>query len=437
MLFAINPATVSARPIWETPEASLMSRQLVFIGARDLYRLAYWGFPAGADSSRLNFWSSDNTYYSLDSSNIPSGSYYLTCNGRYILELFDGGVKVAETSIIVTTKIESPTCQSYSNPDQLKNDMGLNDNGGGTNADGSMTLSWNAVSGATKYEVYKDGVKVGETTGTSYDINSSGAYTVNAVGGNGDLLGESDYNAPNPFPSANGGGQNGGCNGCQWITDALACPAWDEYMGEFTNAIRAAMPPPTNWNQVAGIMRDTIVPAMGQELVNRAPELAEIFADEFTSREKPVAPPSPKPTPYNPPGGLPNIYDLPQKIDTNLSQNVPDFTPDESGSEPFIIPDPLDLELDDQDAGYVYPAQTDPPTPTYNPPNQSPEIEPDKGYEITNPTNSAPMPTYNSGGTSGGDPLPSYSPSGGGGGAAPDYKSNVNDDPIYYNGGGG
>src|SRR5690606_17904408 len=53
-----------------------------------------------------------------------------------------------------------------------------------------------------------------------------------------------------------GGGSGGSCDACKWLTDALACPAWDEYMGELTDAIRDALPPPTNWDEVASTFVD-------------------------------------------------------------------------------------------------------------------------------------------------------------------------------------
>lgn len=245
-IFTASP--IDARPIWETPESATMRANLVFIPTRDVYRMSYSGFPASADSSRLNFWSSDNTYYSLDSSNVPSGVYYLTCNGRYILEVFSGGVKVAETGIKVTTKIVNPTCQSYGDQQERLDDLGLSDNGGQPNQDGKIPITWNPVPGASYYEIYKDGEKIGETPGTSWDIDGPGGYTVVGRDPNGEVVGESDYDPPDPFP---GGGNTGGCDACKWLTDMLACPAWDDYMGELTDAIRNAMPPPPDWDSIA------------------------------------------------------------------------------------------------------------------------------------------------------------------------------------------
>ncbi|WP_201775863.1 hypothetical protein [Geobacillus sp. ZGt-1] len=47
------------------------------------------------------------------------------------------------------------------------------------------------------------------------------------------------------------------CIGC----DLFNCPGWSEYMGKL-NEIRDAIPPAPNWNQVAAIFRDTIVPRL-------------------------------------------------------------------------------------------------------------------------------------------------------------------------------
>ncbi|ESU70487.1 hypothetical protein ABEV40_11160 [Geobacillus thermocatenulatus] len=57
------------------------------------------------------------------------------------------------------------------------------------------------------------------------------------------------------FMGADSAGNN--CIGC----DLFNCPGWSEYMRKL-NEIRDAIPPAPNWNQVAAIFRDTIVPRL-------------------------------------------------------------------------------------------------------------------------------------------------------------------------------
>lgn len=74
-----------------------------------------------------------------------------------------------------------------------------------------------------------------------------------------------------PSPNADDGGGSGGdtggggsdCIGC----GVFSCPGWEDYMGEL-DAIRTAIPPAPNWQQVSETFRDTIVPRMINDLGN-------------------------------------------------------------------------------------------------------------------------------------------------------------------------
>ncbi|WP_336791159.1 hypothetical protein [Paenibacillus sp. MMO-177] len=418
LLALLVTTAVSAAP-WSVPESPVIGSQLIYLSTRDEYWLNYYGWDESADSSRLNYWTTTGTYYSAESHNPPNGSWYLTCNGTYILEVFANGVKVGETKQWTTTKIKNPACRSYDNADSLKNDLGVavTDNG-----DGTSTMTWNSIPGANHYDIYKDGNKIGETTGTSTKIDSAGGYTVSAVDSNGNVIGESDYIAPQPSTGGGSDGGSGGCDGCKLITDMLACPAWDDYMGEWESMLHRVYQPP-NWQQVANVMRDTIVPAMGQELINRSPEMAKIFADEFESREKPVAPPPMPPAAYTPPS-VPHMTDLPNKIDSDVTKDVPSFEPDYSGSQGFTIPDPLDIKLSDQDGGYTYPDKTDQAAPDYQ--GTESEVEQPPQYNVPEPSQSPSSCLFNS--TSGLLCMPDYqmpnsSP-------APDYQTSEGSDGI-------
>lgn len=61
------------------------------------------------------------------------------------------------------------------------------------------TASWDAVTGATAYALYKNGSLIGITTGTEYTVDGSGTYTLrvaNSMGGFGDATGTTTTVSP-------------------------------------------------------------------------------------------------------------------------------------------------------------------------------------------------------------------------------------------------
>ncbi|MED4605568.1 hypothetical protein [Paenibacillus validus] len=321
-------------------------------------------------------------------------------------------------------------------------------------------------------------MKWNDTPYTIYYPTEPGMYTINAVGPDGHSMGTSDVlvtepminntgSTTNPWGSGAaddingggllpgetpGGGDPGGgggtptesCDGCQIINDMLDCPEWDTYMGEWSKMIKNSVPPAPDWQQVANVMRDTIVPAIGNELLNKMPQYADIIADELQSREKAVSAPGQLPT-FNP--AVPTMTDLPSKFEQSVTDNVPSFEPDFSGSQPFVIPDPmtaLDMSTDDKQGGYQHNPNPDRTAPTYTKTEAEPEPDigykempevtvtppayqnrntnsstPAPGYKQANPTaaepnrsyqitNSAPMPTYTDTNATSGSPMPAY-----------------------------
>lgn len=204
---------------------------------------------------------------------------------------------------------------------------------------------------------------------------------------------------------------------CQVIIDTLDCPEFDEYLGSWADMIKSTYPPPPDWNYVASVMRDTIVPAMGQEIVNRSPEIARIIADEFSSREKAVQPPQPV-NYYTPPSLLPKIQDIPQAIPFDLGDQSRAFEPDYTDSKPFLIPDPAAVILSDTDNGYTYPTDTDDRSPDYT---AVTKIDPDKGYK-GKPSADTSSPTYKVTNPIVNDPGPEYYYINGGMTQIPIYK---------------
>ncbi|MEK4240378.1 hypothetical protein [Paenibacillus sp. FSL H7-0714] len=277
---------------------------------------------------------------------------------------------------------------------------------------GRTLIEWaNEPPNTSKYEVYRDGVLAATLPAGTYQYNFpdpsdiDADYDIKAISSSGNVLAKTtliirvgpgtEDPEPTPNPTDPGdGGENGGtnpqpsCNDvCQNIKDQLKCPGWDDYMGAWSDMIKGSLPPPPDWENVAAIMRDTIVPSMGQEIVNRSPEIARIIADELQSREKAVSPP-PTIADFKP--NVPRITDTP-KVNANLTDNVPNFTPDYTEDKGFVIPDPASIQFNDNtDKGYEY-QPIESATPTF-----AAAIEPsstDKGYKDADPVEIKP-PAY-------------------------------------------
>lgn len=414
-----------------------------YFSPRDAYKYDYT-VPSGSSYYELHYLNPDgSTAYMREYNQTPTGVHYLTCNGTYQMRWFDspGGTLIAQSELMTTTGIQDPTCSSYAGTGYDDFDVTKT-----VNDDGTVTFEWQKPSEDTHhYDVYVNGNRVPihyteETSGRSYTTVNCNQTLGNicdnpisfmAVKEDGNIVGQVDFTGT---PSSGGGGDGGssdGCDGCALLTDMLACPAWDEYMGDWRNLLNDVIPPPPDWQEVANIMRDTIVPAMGQELVNRAPVIADIIADEFESRESPVYPPGSLPT-YTAPEPLPTMTDMTTDVQFDLNSGVPSFEPDYSGSQSFTIPDPMDLELSDDDAGYVAPQPTpSEPNRSYQGQDVAPEPDPGyagsasddvtpPGYTITNPDATAPARDYVMGGDDGG-PIPGYVGSGDDPGTAPGY----------------
>ncbi|MBU8764196.1 hypothetical protein KM868_11905 [Micrococcus luteus] len=257
-------------------------------------------------------------------------------------------------------------------------------------------IIWNTPPGNTeRVEVWRNGQKIATLSKAQMDIDlpedPSGNWEVRAISTAGNIIGKTELilygpgdGNPTPTPTIPPDGGDPGTNpgteipctdACQNIKNALECPELDEYLGKMANAIGKVIPPPPNWHNVADIMRDTIVPSMGQEMVNRSPEIARIIADEFESRETPVQPPPNIPN-FDP--VVPRFSDSPNMINESLDSKVPNFSPDYSESKPFTIPDPLNIELSDKDKGYDH-KEPDSKSPTYT--QQEAQASPAPSYE--------------------------------------------------------
>lgn len=305
------------------------------------------------------------------------------------------------------------------------------------NSSGNLDIAWGAVADAASYNVYIDGQKVNSSpiSGTSLldqTVPTAGMHQVQ-VSAVDDAGNESFLSQPYYVSTDGTGGDTGGgttCDGCTAIQQMLECPEWDQYMGEWGNVIRNNVPPAPDWQQVANTFRDTVVPAMGQafgdQLVSKAPVIADAIGDDLESREKPVPTPGPLPS-FAP--SVPTLTDLPAKIEGSLTDNVPAFEPDYTESKPFTIPDPLNIDMNAEDKGYkAIPTPT--PGPSYRA-NGFPNYQGGKEYQMTNTTSQEPAPSYKTSPTASQappdyktpttGPAPSYQPSSGSS-TVPEYQ---------------
>lgn len=256
-------------------------------------------------------------------------TWYLRCRGTYVIEWYDGETLVGRTGPIDTSEIVVGNCASGVQGG-LYDDLGLTWTYGG----GGYSLGWNSYGGASYYEIWSGGTRLGTTTGTSYHVSGSGMTTVFAYDANGNVIGRSDAylsedGSGNPG-GGNPGGGSGGCNACQKLSEMLACPEWDTYMGEFTDAVRNAF----EWPQIADTFRDSIVPAIEQ-----------VFGDTTYSGNTGITEPS-LPT-YQPKEPLPQPSDIEEKIDFDFQSDAPVFPEQDAtpkGDDDLVIPDLLNWD---------------------------------------------------------------------------------------------
>lgn len=378
-----------------TARAATIMYWLNYQPFRDEYRLDFT-WPTGTTSYKLLFLSPSGDPYELAFNAAPTGILYLTCNGTYGVDFYGaGGSRIGYFENIETTAIAAPTCSSY--PDQTGTN-GLNASAA-DNGDGSYDLNWDAAPGASKYEVWKDGVKIGETTGTNYTVPSSGAVSVVARDAQGNIIEQSDMHVPTLTDVDNepdpGGGET--CDMCAKLADALACPEWDTYMGELTGAIKAALPTLPEWRTIADQFVDAfdeyfgevpVPPTVEQITENVTPQLPTI---DTSVPDANIAP------------DVPDAFDDPIDFDITEGEEIPLV----DGSQPIEIYEPDKYINSDEPGTMVFPG--DPrntsdgiknpespvpiggsPTPT---PSEPGEIEPSDMPIPTGPTSTDPEPT--------------------------------------------
>jgi hypothetical protein len=294
-----------------------------YVSYLDQYRMDY-GSVTGSTNYSLHFVAANGTVYNADYDFSPTGTHYLTCNGRYSLLFYDSShTLISSTSEFVTTAIVNPTCSSYADGATGKDDLS------GSMKDGKIT--WQPKPDAVNYEIYKDGVKVGETTGTEYTPTSDGSYSVVAKDSTGAIVGQTDINVKTDTtpPAA--------CDECKKLSELLACPDWDTYMGELTKAVKAAIPPPPNWDDVANKIGTSVINKFS-DYVGEVPAIPTVNDINQTIQE-PALPTidnsSQKALDLVP--TVPSDFDQPLNNDLNSAPVIPI----EDKSKPFSLTDPL------------------------------------------------------------------------------------------------
>lgn len=357
-----------------------------YVSYLDQYRIDYTIVTASTNY-QLHFTSPSGEVFTGNYNFRPTGIHYLTCNGTYKLNFYDSlGVLIAQTASVKTTVIANPTCSSY--PDDVS---GADDLGGNatTIGDDRYRITWGNVPGASGYQIWKDGNLVTTTSGTTYEGNR-GSYSVVALDSSGQPVGRSDLVVPKAYSEC-----------CQWLAELLQCPDWDTIMGELTEAIKAALPPPPDWPYIADLIGEATIRHLDNYLgpVPAAPSLDEIVENTDTSLpDVDISGPADNLVPT-----VPNGYEQPKSFDITGGPQIE--VVDES--KPFQIFEPLhNIEYDtpgvpvipgdprNNNGGIVQPTNITIPMPM--PSNLSP-----------NPIDPTPAPTP----TTGSIPIPTISPS--------------------------
>lgn len=274
--------------------------------------------------------------------------------------------------------------------------------------DGSSDLTWSPVSGAVSYELYIDGVKSTYTSQvTTVTKDGSGSAFVKAIDSAGNVIGQSS--TISFTSSANCGGttdpppDTGGtdCTECEKLAEMLACPEWDTYMGELTDAFADALPPPPDWDEVAEIMADHIVPPLIDGMVNEVVPAMGAEMDRILGHPDP--PPS-IPTPTVPAMDGTSGVNRPNPVDSTPAAETYDLNaipsvqvePDNTGGMDLTGADPIDA-IPHNDADYMpMPGkETGGMTPTIQRPASTPT--PTNQGTVEPPAEATPTPSTTTG----------------------------------------
>jgi hypothetical protein len=241
--------------------------------------------------------------------------------------------------------------------------------GASGNGDPLVAVSWdsNPESGI-KYFLYVDGVKYNNVPMNGLGINYYGTgdhvFKVSSVDPSGNESSQTlaiEYVSPSsPTPTPTGTStptatpaptttpeptatpQPTPCPECVSLSNLLACPEWSTYMGQLTNAIAAAIPPPPDWDMVADKIGNAFITKLSDYMgqVPAIPTVAQIKTNVDTSL----------PTVDNSSSVAQNLvptaaeFNAPQNFDLSDAPVIPIV----DNSRPFIITEPLsNITFDD------------------------------------------------------------------------------------------
>ncbi|NHN35539.1 hypothetical protein [Paenibacillus agricola] len=435
---------------------------------KDHYMVAYYKqIPERPSSMKVSFTNPANAEANAKKvfkGTEITGLFYLTCNGQYLFEFYDTGGLLTNTSqLMTTTLVKNNVCESYPSPLDQYNGQSfapMNENGveigRGDSPSGPRTyLSWDPAPrcgyGYPYYQIYRDGVLefeyVSDVYLYQYDITDKpGTWRVETkydtvLCDNYEEAGEIPYSeamdetgnfsdpwagvpapgdgsSPEGPKGESGGGEGGGgevvyppfdplCPVCVELNQLLQCPDWDVYMGELTEAIKAALPPPPDWQDIADKIGKATVDELSDYIgeVPVPPSQAEI--DGNMDRPLPVVD-NHAPDPAELVPKLPAGYEQPKVFDIESGPAI-DIT---DGSQPFEILQPLNnIQYDPPGVGPKPGASSNNSGDIQNPakmtlPNPTPKPT---GSTTPAPNNPVPKPAAN---PSAG-PKPSTAPSAG------------------------
>jgi len=268
-------------------------------------------------------------------------------------------------------------------------------------------LAWNVSDASNFYQVQikKNGSHFGYMGGTTGQVDlrsvGQGTYTVSAIDMDKNILCTSNQvyyagegEGGDPGGGDPGGGDPGGedpppedppetgCNGCDFLAELLTCPLWELYLDDLSGAISRAIPPPPDWDYVASVMTDHIVPALGDEIDRR---LGYAYYDGDPGASQPSFS-----QPWQTKENVPVMQDMNQRVDFKINQpgEVPEFPVEDMtprGEDMIQIPDPLaipNLATEDRpEPKYeTTPRETDPsgdlPDPRDTTPNEDDQTKP-------------------------------------------------------------
>ena len=340
------------------------------------------------------------------------------CNGTFNYNFTVNDKVIGYIYGLETTQIQNEVCSQKipgTDPSDVNPTINDRDDGGKrityTKDDGSGNNGGGIDPSGHRLEISRDGGQTwdsfadnpigsggGGTYQTGYfDVPYPGYYRIVTYDENNNTL-STDYIDESEFENTST------CNGCKTLSEMIACPAWDDYVGDLSSAIAEAIPPP---------------PPIEDGMNYLIEKLAEQDVE-------PIVPDPP--APYDP-GYEEQQIDLPEKIETDINPSPTDFEPvtEGEGEGAISLIDPNAWVPDDTDIGYQSPdpdsinpkeyEYTDDPQ---NPPDYdfgNEETIPDYDYNETN--GQLPNYEYNDTGN-----IPDYETGNQNGGGVPDYNYN-------------